>query len=357
MSNEVDCFRKDTCIRCDESGGLLVCTEIGCPIALHEYCMSCEPTFDEEGRFYCPYCSYKKALVRANELRRKAMVAKKALSDFIDTRMVSGGNSPQIGEAAKKKASTCGVDVNLPDHESHLGSESLGDQAVQVERNQSNEGEDHEKTAGDARSTVGVNAENHDNPIVSNVSNSINSTPEVQPLEDSMNEEETREADASGTHLVESLEDKDDGKMMEEETLRLTDDIQNEGIVKDRGQPETSNAHNDEEETAVDVVDHGVEREPQDNGDGGEQIQLDKEGMLENINVGSGNGDLKNETIVKKKRFKTKANRRIDLQKFSSPRKSTRIRTPEPGKNHVTKIEKVSVPRNLKLQPVSPNQL
>ncbi|XP_008462017.2 protein CHROMATIN REMODELING 4-like isoform X2 [Cucumis melo] len=370
--DKVDCFQKDSCTRCDQSGDLLVCTEPGCPIALHELCMSCEPSFDEDGRFYCPYCSYKRALIRVNELRRKTMVAKRALSDFIDTRMVGGGNSPRVGEAGKKKSddiSTCGVDVDLPNYGSHLCNESSRDQDIQVEQNQSNEGENFARAEGDVQPTsmVGVNSEIHDGPIVSNVSNDSHSAPVVQPCEDKM-DEETHEAETSGTHQVKSLEDKDDGKTMDEEILRPIDDIQDDRIAEDQGQLEIPGAYQDGEETA------------QDKDDGREQIQPDNERMLENIIPASVDNDLKNETTAKKRRFKTKANRRTDLQNVNSPRKSLRlqtpevkksphIRTPEPRKNsphiqtpkpqkdHAIKIEKVSVSRNLKPQSASHNHL
>ncbi|KAG7011842.1 hypothetical protein SDJN02_26748 [Cucurbita argyrosperma subsp. argyrosperma] len=351
--DNIDCFQKDTCIRCDKSGDLLVCTEIGCPIALHELCMSCEPSYDEEGRFYCPYCSYKRALVRVNESRRNAMVAKRALSNFVDTRMVGGGNLLQIGEAGKKKASnvsTRGVDANQPNHGSHWGNDSSRDQDTQIEQNQSNEKEDHARIARDVQATsmVRVIGENHDGPIVSNISKGIYSTPEVQPCEDSMNEEETREADTLGTHQVESLED-EDGEMMDEENLRSTDNLQEDETAKNRGQSATTSPHRDGE-TAQ-------EPQEQDKDDGGEQIHPNNEGMLEDTGLASGNNDLKDETIVKKKRFKIKANRRSNRQKFNSPRKSLRLQTSNPGKDHATKIEKVSASRNLRMQPASRNQL
>lgn len=385
--DKIDCFQKDTCTRCDESGDLLVCTEPGCPIALHELCMSCEPSFDEDGRFYCPYCSYKRALIRVNELRRKTMVAKRALSDFIDTRMVGGDNSPRMGEAGKKKSddvSTCGGDVNLPNHGSHLCNESSRDHDIQVEQNQSNEGEDRARAGGDVEPTsmVGVNSEIHDGPIVSNVSNSSHSAPTVQPCEDRM-DEETHEAETSGTHQVESLEDKEDGITMDKEILRPIDDIQDDRIAMDHGQLETPGAYHYGEATA---------QELQEKDGGREQIQPDNEKMLENIVPASGNNDLKNKTTVKKRRFKTKANRRTDLQNVNSPRKSLRLQTPEekksprirtpeprrksphiqtpeprknsprlqtpkPQKDNTIKIEKVSVSRNLKPQPASHNQL
>lgn len=62
-----------------------VCREIGCPIALHKKCASCEPKFND---FYCPYCYYKQAVVtvlQIQQLREKAMVAKKTLLNAVGT--------------------------------------------------------------------------------------------------------------------------------------------------------------------------------------------------------------------------------------------------------------------------------
>lgn len=51
--------------------------------------MCCKPMFDDFGSFYCPYCSYKRALEWTRVFRRNARAAKKALSDFLDS---VGGN-------------------------------------------------------------------------------------------------------------------------------------------------------------------------------------------------------------------------------------------------------------------------
>ncbi|XP_062004112.1 uncharacterized protein LOC133721501 isoform X2 [Rosa rugosa] len=51
------------CLKCkegtSETNRLLVCCENGCPIVIHEECMTVQPQFDDMGNFYCPYCAYK----------------------------------------------------------------------------------------------------------------------------------------------------------------------------------------------------------------------------------------------------------------------------------------------------------
>ena len=77
---EIDWTEKEVCIKCDKGGKLLVCTDTNCPLAVHEECMSCSARFDSEGNFYCPYCSYKQAMLGTRKARKKALLAKKALS-------------------------------------------------------------------------------------------------------------------------------------------------------------------------------------------------------------------------------------------------------------------------------------
>lgn len=78
----------ENCVRCNDGGSgsrkLMVCSEKGCPIALHEECMCARPVFDQLGKFYCPYCAYKREFFRCRELGRKVMGSKSVLSKFID---------------------------------------------------------------------------------------------------------------------------------------------------------------------------------------------------------------------------------------------------------------------------------
>ncbi|KAL6140321.1 hypothetical protein ACLB2K_058621 [Fragaria x ananassa] len=91
-SMELDRFVVEKCLRCGGDGAsmkLLVCSVIGCLIAIHEECMSSKPEIDETGKLYCPYCAHKRALVRTEKLRRKALRAKEVLSMFIMSGEVS----------------------------------------------------------------------------------------------------------------------------------------------------------------------------------------------------------------------------------------------------------------------------
>ncbi|TKY61545.1 Telomere repeat-binding factor 3 [Spatholobus suberectus] len=83
----VDLLAKSICICCDNKGeeeGVLVCSERGCPVTVHANCIGSEPKFDDSGNFYCPYCWYKRATDTCQQLREKVLVAKNALSRFLD---------------------------------------------------------------------------------------------------------------------------------------------------------------------------------------------------------------------------------------------------------------------------------
>ncbi|KAK7360623.1 hypothetical protein VNO77_02631 [Canavalia gladiata] len=89
----VDLLDRSICICCNTEGeeeGVLVCGERGCPVTVHANCVGSEPKFDDSGNFYCPYCWYKRAVDTCRQLREKAMIAKNALSAFLDTRADSG---------------------------------------------------------------------------------------------------------------------------------------------------------------------------------------------------------------------------------------------------------------------------
>ncbi|CAK8567002.1 unnamed protein product [Lathyrus sativus] len=84
-SEPADSLDDDICITCNRAGGpLLVCTQTDCPVVVHVNCIGSEPKFDDSGKFFCPYCSYKRALKRTRELREKTILAKKALSSFLE---------------------------------------------------------------------------------------------------------------------------------------------------------------------------------------------------------------------------------------------------------------------------------
>ncbi|XP_007049458.2 PREDICTED: uncharacterized protein LOC18612541 [Theobroma cacao] len=120
----VDWLEQESCIRCNSrTGQVLVCSENGCPVTIHEVCMNCNPKFDNMGKFYCPYCWYKRELVRTKELRRKAMLARKELSNFICLKRDGGNEEMQVDETETMKAasvSTMAGKINTGDSENGL---------------------------------------------------------------------------------------------------------------------------------------------------------------------------------------------------------------------------------------------
>ncbi|BBG99861.1 Homeodomain-like protein with RING/FYVE/PHD-type zinc finger domain [Prunus dulcis] len=108
---------------------LLVCTEMGCPIALHVECMCAKPVFDEMGNFYCPYCAYKLKFVRTQKLRRKAMASKRVLSKFIDAGEGNGcgyGDGQGGGEVRDQTLGIEGGEPEQGDNEPRREIENVG---------------------------------------------------------------------------------------------------------------------------------------------------------------------------------------------------------------------------------------
>ncbi|CAN8232447.1 unnamed protein product [Cochlearia groenlandica] len=71
--NETEQANK-TCLVCDgKDNWVLACHGEECPIAIHQSCLSNEPDFDEFGCFHCPYCWYKRVLVKSAKLQKKHM--------------------------------------------------------------------------------------------------------------------------------------------------------------------------------------------------------------------------------------------------------------------------------------------
>ncbi|XP_021273934.1 uncharacterized protein LOC110409043 isoform X2 [Herrania umbratica] len=120
----VDWLEQESCIRCNSrTGHVLVCSENGCPVTVHEVCMNCNPKFDNMGKFYCPYCWYKRELARTKELRRQALLARKELSNFICLKRDGGNEEMQVDETESMKAASVSKvagKINTGDYENGL---------------------------------------------------------------------------------------------------------------------------------------------------------------------------------------------------------------------------------------------
>ncbi|KAG8386692.1 hypothetical protein BUALT_Bualt03G0175400 [Buddleja alternifolia] len=98
----MDWSEKTLCIKCNEGGNLLVCSENGCPLAIHGGCMGCPARFDDEGHFYCPYCLYKQAVADSRQAREIAMERKNALLIFMGED--STGTEERFGKNKRAEA-------------------------------------------------------------------------------------------------------------------------------------------------------------------------------------------------------------------------------------------------------------
>lgn len=71
--------KRDTCFVCDgKDDWVLVCHGEGCFISIHQSCTCDEPDFDEFGNFFCPYCWYKRLVLKSSKLREKLSVIDKS---------------------------------------------------------------------------------------------------------------------------------------------------------------------------------------------------------------------------------------------------------------------------------------
>lgn len=102
---------KDFCIKCNKGGKVLVCSDSRCPITVHEKCMGFPAKFDEMGKFYCPYCVYRQAVEASHQAREKALSRKKALSNFLDAKMINGDRQTQETGISKWRESSQLLDV------------------------------------------------------------------------------------------------------------------------------------------------------------------------------------------------------------------------------------------------------
>lgn len=353
---EVDWLKEETCIRCNRGGELLVCREIGCPIALHDTCMSCNPKLDAFGHFYCPYCSYKRALVETRQLRKRAMLAKKTLFKFVGRNpIVRNVQKPKDGGGVKRKepnvSSPCVGNRNSPGHE----------KSVQAEDDQQDERHNLQFSSDDQRKMV-VDNEVHANPSVANVGNKVHFSEEglaleIEPPQHSMAEERSNDANISEAHQSPFAKD---GEKIQAEDARLMHDCQNEENFEEGAQAEPWNTSNLDEEMTVDIEPHASKEGSQDGlkvseknqGSREDEERLQPEAQISpsiaNIHLETNDSDPE-KLSARTRRFKQKAQKRAWSKKLGSARKSPSQKTDTPEKNASEPKEKVAAANNKKV--------
>lgn len=409
-SMDIDWDKEDTCIRCNRGGDLLVCSEIGCPIALHDKCMCCNPKFDDLGHFYCPYCSYRRAIVETRRLRKKAMLAKKALANFIDKNaMVGNGQKQKVGESQSKEPnlSLHVGNTSRPDHETWQRDGGVQNESVQVEEDQQNERGDAELASNHQHEIV-VDDEACANTSTPDASDNVHFreegiTPGNEPLQDFIAKDKSNEAtiseacrsefaedgekiQADDSQLIENSEhegmfEKEDSqheRILEEEDgqhesmlkggdsqherILEEEDSQHDGIFEEEEQAEALNAcHVDEEMLAEGTIhaskegsQDGLELSEENQGGTEDEEQMQPEAPMapSNASVQLETNDSDRETLStrhKKGRFKQRARKKAQPQNVISPRKSSSQKSNSPEKNARKPNEKVTTSKNKKV--------
>ncbi|XP_075490060.1 uncharacterized protein LOC142528778 isoform X2 [Primulina tabacum] len=80
---KVDWRELNRCIKCNESGKLLICSSNSCFSAIHESCLGSDAIFDKMEEFHCPFCAYSLALSKYLEVKGKVSLARKDLASFL----------------------------------------------------------------------------------------------------------------------------------------------------------------------------------------------------------------------------------------------------------------------------------
>eukprot|EP01018_Ginkgo_biloba_P016089 Gb_37050 [translate_table: standard] len=122
-----DCH-EEICYKCKKGGALFCCN--GCSIAVHGSCLGSDGPIIPGNDFYCPICSYKRALVAYKKAKKEAVESKKRLCAFIDINLVqdhgqnAGGcsNKCEKGDTDNIKEpsnSTCPFDLGSKKKQLH----------------------------------------------------------------------------------------------------------------------------------------------------------------------------------------------------------------------------------------------
>lgn len=123
----------NVCIKCDKSGGkLLNCHDNGCPVVVHEDCLGSEAKFDEMGNFCCPFCVYKRAVKEFSQAERKAVLAEKTLSKYLDGKRLGAEGFETVNVAGSSDGRNQCVELEKDCHEVTGPECSMRDKGVDV---------------------------------------------------------------------------------------------------------------------------------------------------------------------------------------------------------------------------------
>ncbi|PON91695.1 GAMYB transcription factor [Trema orientale] len=120
----VDWTEQNLCMKCNETGSLLVCSTNNCQLVVHEKCGGSLARFDNKGNFYCPFCAYSLAIMEYLEAKKRSSLANKELAAFI---CMSSEHQPEESverlnmEKPLSSGGTANEDILGQNHEEQLG--------------------------------------------------------------------------------------------------------------------------------------------------------------------------------------------------------------------------------------------
>lgn len=220
----MDWSEKNLCIKCNEGGNLLVCSENGCPLAIHGGCMGCPARFDDAGHFYCPYCLYKQAVAESRQAREYALARKKALLIFMDEELIGSERNIEKNKRAEdnghnqSKISEANVNIaTCYDGKSKSNNNAILDQPIQLDgEHKISTAEEEKIQEGDSEASAG--SKGQDPSPKTHEEQSISNEEEKKIQED----EHESSAASSGQDPPlkmheQKISDADEGKIREEE--------------------------------------------------------------------------------------------------------------------------------------------
>ncbi|XP_044492896.1 uncharacterized protein LOC123216525 [Mangifera indica] len=329
---EMDWSEGESCIICDKSGeNLLVCSEIGCSLSLHENCMNSRPKFDDVGNFYCPYCWYKCEKVRTRELRKKAMEAKRALSCFIDLKI--DGDNEEKKNCGREKGEELNVSPRggqKMDFEDGKDDDQIESLFVEVDNDRENDGDTAKLADSCDQCKIAVE---HQSEFFSD-DQSLKEKPVAKSPLNTMNKEQSSEENVSESHECEVLE--------VEEEIQVEDSEQADDSENERTETDPCIASSVQEGIAVDGP-HQVEGREMGISDSVKQKQGRRGDEVKILPETSGAemSDSDAETVLMCQRRVGQKGKKKAPQNIDSPRKRSSPLNARPKKIARTHNEKV----------------
>lgn len=338
---DVDMLEEECCIKCNRRDeNLLVRSQSGCPISVHEKCLSCGVKFDDVGNFYCPYCWYKCELMRTKKLRKKAMETKKQLACFIDSKSFSGDKKKENYRTDKGKElnmSSLHQEINYGygGCEDRMDDVQVENLIFEVEGELENDA-DNAKTA-DSCDKFKRALETPSDPLAVH---SREKTPGIESLVNYTSKERPNKENVCETHELELLED---GETIPVEDLGRIDDSGHEKIVEDELQEKPHTTCCVGEENVVDILLNLSKGDIPDT----EQLKEERREEEENVNPRTLRTEMSDsdiEPISMRTRCVAGRSKKAQSRGVDSPKKLPSLEGDNPEK---TKSQNVDSSKNL----------